>query len=151
MKLNISLEWSWIKDHFALTILIVNRTCWEERVALQTEVLKVPGPPDGTEVSLQWWIFARAEDWRECVPSWLSIGGSLSRPDRYLTTQIQARGMRTTFTDDNILMAQIITKGLKQYKLTTNNCYLEVEKGWPDPDDLYTAENSIDIDYQIRF
>ena len=49
---------------------------------------------------------------RDCVPSWLSSGGSLSRPDRYLTTEIQARGMRTTFTDDNIRMAQIVATDL---------------------------------------
>ena len=109
MELNISLEWNWIKNHFPLTILIVNRTRWPARCCcggcrgvvcseisrgvLQTEVLKVPELPDGTQVSLQWWIFVRAgRPVARCIQSWLSIAGSLSRPDRYLTTQIQARG-----------------------------------------------------------
>ena len=88
-----SLQWSWLKNQFVLTILVVNRTSCGERGVLQTEVLKVPELPDGTQVSLQWWIFVRAgRPVARCIQSWLSIAGSLSRPDRYLTTQIQARG-----------------------------------------------------------
>ena len=91
--IKISLQWSWLKNQFVLTILVVNRTSCGERGVLQTEVLKVPELPDGTQVSLQWWIFVRAgRPVARCIQSWLSIAGSLSRPDRYLTTQIQARG-----------------------------------------------------------
>ena len=118
MELNISLEWNWIKNHFPLTILIVNRTLcpgrscrggravlWSEihRGVLQTEVLKVPELPDGTQVSLQWWIFLRGPRLGpgsavQIIQLWQP---QQTRPLPDLTTQIegQERIMRTHCTE----------------------------------------------------
>ena len=107
--IKVSLQWSWLKNQFVLTILVVNRTSCGERGVLQTEVLKVPELPDGTQVSLQWWIFVRAG--RPVGPVYPELvihrwQPQQTRPLPDDTDTGQGRIMRTTFSDDHILMAQ---------------------------------------------
>ena len=80
------------------------------RGVLQTEVLKVPELPDGTQVSLQRWIFVRA-------PRLGRVSAELiihrwqpqqTRPLPDYTDTGQGQIMRTTFTEDDIRMAQIV-------------------------------------------
>ena len=117
MELNISLGWNWIKNHFPLTILIVNRTRWPalcccggcrgvvcseiSRGVLQTEVLKVPELPDGTQVSLQRWIFLRGRQtgpgvrWADYLPVTASADQTVTWLD--YTDSGQEEIMRTTW------------------------------------------------------